>query len=95
MYGVVKTIRFEKSFRKLLASGNFKTAARKDFQDAVIFLAGGIALPVSYADHQLHGEHQAYREFHIKGDLLLVYHRRDDQQKIVLIDIGTHSQLFG
>jgi len=46
-------------------------------------------------DHALSGEWHGYRECHIKGDLLLVYQIHDDVLVLVLVDIGSHPQLFG
>jgi len=60
-----------------------------------VLLVEGKSLPMSYADHQLSGELQQYRECHIKGNLLLEYEYRDDMLVLILVDIGSHSQLFG
>lgn len=49
-------------------------------------------LPLEALDHSLKGDLQGYREFHISGDLLVIYLIEDDRLK--LIRIGTHSQLF-
>ncbi len=95
MYGVLKTTRFEKSFLKLLRSGTFKSPAQESFEEAVIFLMKGDTLPASYVDHRLSGDFAQYRECHIKGDVLLLYEKRDDIMKIILVDIGSHSYLFG
>ena len=95
MHQVVRSRQFERSFRKLKKSGRLKDALRSEINAAIILLAEGKSLPASYADHQLHGEQQTYRECHITGNLLLVYMRRDDVRRIVLVDIGTHSYLFG
>jgi mRNA interferase YafQ len=50
-------------------------------------------LPPEAIDHQLKGEWADFREFHISGDLLVVYHI--DEDIIYLTRIGTHSQIFG
>ena len=49
-------------------------------------------LPTQALDHCLKGDYTAYREFHISGDLLIIYTVEEDTLK--LIRIGTHSQLF-
>jgi mRNA interferase YafQ len=43
-------------------------------------------------DHALKGNYSDYREFHISGDLLLIYRIEDDTLK--LVQIGSHSELF-
>jgi len=49
-------------------------------------------LPVQARDHSLTGEYQDTREFHISGDLLIIYFTTEIE--LVLIRIGSHSQLF-
>ncbi len=49
-------------------------------------------LPPQSRDHKLTGEYKGFREFHIGGDLLIVYVIEDDILR--LTRIGTHSQLF-
>jgi mRNA interferase YafQ len=95
MYRVVRTRRFERSFRKLKKSGLLDAKLRKDVDETIILLAASKTLPPSYSDHQLTGKMQGYRECHIRGDLLLVYELRDDILALALIDIGSHSYLFG
>ena len=50
------------------------------------------SLPPEAKDHSLLGEYEDTREFHINGDLILIY--LTTETKLVLIRIGTHSQLF-
>ena len=50
-------------------------------------------LPPEAKDHPLKGSFSDYREFHISGDLLLVYRVKDDT--LQLIRIGSHSEIFG
>lgn len=50
------------------------------------------ALPSDAKDHSLKGEWSDFREFHISGDLLVIY--QIDHQIIKLVRIGTHNQLF-
>ncbi len=95
MYSIVPSRRFEKSLLRLKRSGKLSVAVQSDLQEVFDLLARRASMPVSYADHQLHGEYRQYRECHIKGDLLLMY-RIDAERGIVeLSDIGSHSQLFG
>lgn len=49
-------------------------------------------LPTEAIDHPLNGKWKDFREFHLGGDMLVIYHRNED--KITLARIGTHSQLF-
>lgn len=49
-------------------------------------------MPPESKDHALSGEYQHYREFHLGGDLLVIY--KIFEEEITLARIGTHSQLF-
>jgi len=49
-------------------------------------------LPEEALDHALKGEYQDCREFHVSGDLLVIY--LIDEDTLNLIRIGSHSQLF-
>jgi mRNA interferase YafQ len=50
------------------------------------------ALPTDAKDHSLTGEWNDFKEFHISGDLLVIY--QVEEQMIKLVRLGTHSQLF-
>jgi len=95
MYGVIRTKQFERSYRTLKKSGLLKPALAREIECVVGVLAEGKRLPENCADHQLKGELQAYRECHIKGDLLLVYQKREKELVLVLVELGSHSYLFG
>ena len=49
-------------------------------------------LPQEALDHALKGDYKSFREFHISGDMLIIYIVEDNYLK--LVRIGTHSQLF-
>ena len=50
-------------------------------------------LPKEAKDHALKGEYQNYREFHLGGDMLIIY-KQVDKNTIIYVRIGTHAQLF-
>jgi mRNA interferase YafQ len=97
MYRIFETSDFKKSYRALLESGQFKprSKARTAFREIIEYLKNDTRLPAHFRDHALTGDYAGYRECHIKGDLLLVYEKKEDVLILVLIDIGSHSQLFG
>jgi mRNA interferase YafQ len=91
MYIVVRTKKFQKSLKKVIKSGCLKN--RKDAEKVISLLKEGNKLPNKYKDHQLKGEFKDYRECHIKSDLLLVYQVIENELVLLLIDIGSHSEL--
>ena len=52
----------------------------------------GKSLPAESKDHELIGEYKGFREFHLGGDMLIVYKVLDNV--LYLQRMGTHSQLF-
>lgn len=93
MYFVVRTKDFEKSYKRIKRSGKLKKQVKEKLEKAITILSLGKKLSDEYQDHQLTGELMAYRECHIKGDLLLVYKIHKNKLLLVLVDIGTHSYL--
>jgi mRNA interferase YafQ len=65
------------------------------FSKYIVYLAKLIEekpLPEEALDHPLKGDYKDCREFHISGDLLVIYFIADDT--LNLIRIGSHAQLF-
>lgn len=83
---------FKKSYKKLRRSGKF---SRQNLETVVTILSKGQKLPEKYKDHGLMGSMEGYRECHIKPDLLLIYQIKKDILVLVLINVGSHSELFG
>ncbi len=93
MYSIRRLKDFEISIQRLKHSG-IKTSVKKKIEHTIDLLVSGQKLPDSYKDHKLSGELKSFRECHIKGDLLLIYKIEKENLILVLVDIGSHSQLF-
>ena len=93
MYTTVRTKQFQKAFARILKKG-LSHKVKKKLEAAVLTLARGERLPLTYRDHALQGDMSSFRECHISGDLLLIYSKHEDVLILELITIGTHAQLF-
>ena len=93
MYNIRRSKDFETSIERLKNSG-IKSSIKKKIEQTIDLLASGKKLPPSYRDHNLNGELSRYRECHIKGDLLLIYRIEKENLILILVNIGSHSQLF-
>jgi mRNA interferase YafQ len=93
MYTIRRLKDFEISVNRLKYSG-VKLSFKKKLEEVIDLLASGNKLPVGYKDHKLKGELSAYRECHIRGDLLLVYKIEKENLVLILVDINSHSKLF-
>ncbi|EEF12609.1 addiction module toxin, RelE/StbE family [Campylobacter rectus RM3267] len=61
----------------------------------VFKLANGETLEEKFCDRALKGRYSQFRECHIKPDLLLMYRINDDVLELYLMQVGSHSDLFG
>jgi len=67
----------------------------KHFSKYIVYISRLIeeqALPDEALNHALKGKYEGYYEFHISGNLLVVYKIKNDE--LWLVRIGSHSELF-
>lgn len=57
-------------------------------------LAKGETLEEKYHDHQLVGKLKAFRDCHVRPDLVLVYRIESNILELYLYRIGSHSKLY-
>lgn len=81
----------KKSLKKLSRSGSFDTAG---FEVLLEHFIEGIRLPSKYKDHQLKGKLSKFRECHLGFDLLVKYETDEARRMLIVVDIGTHDDLF-
>lgn len=62
--------------------------------DVVERLSKGISLEPKNRAHKLAGNRDGQWECHIEPDWLLVWEQNDTELKLLLINTGTHSDLF-
>ena len=91
MYLIRSTSQFRKSLKRHRHSGRFD---QKGLQRVVDTLAAGKVLDEIYRDHELTAELAGNRECHIRPDLLLIYRIENNKLVLVLVNLGSHSDLF-
>jgi len=79
---------FVKDVRKI----TFTNAQYEKYIKYLSMLLNEKPLPAGSRDHQLTGRFTGFREFHIGGDLVVVY--KIEANVLQLIRLGSHSQLF-
>ena len=92
MYQKSYSRRFRRSVKKIVRSGK---VSRELIESVITDLAAVNKLDERYRDHALVGEMIGHRECHIRPDLLLLYKLDNDCLILLLVDIGSHSQLLG
>ncbi|MFM8191452.1 MAG: type II toxin-antitoxin system YafQ family toxin [Candidatus Nanopelagicus sp.] len=86
------TTQFKKDYKRV---GKSPTNKDLDFklQAVVDLLCADLSLPFKLRDHKLKGQLGGVRECHLKPNLLLIYYK-DGKNLLVLVRLGTHSDLF-
>ncbi|QIW15246.1 addiction module toxin RelE [Pasteurellaceae bacterium RH1A] len=88
--------------RQIEVFNSFKRNAKKHFEhlisaewaEVITCLVNRVALPEKYKDHQLTGNLKAFRDCHIKNDLVLLYKISEDDERLELHYLDTHSEIF-
>ena len=82
---------YKKSYKRLSRSGKFP---RKEVDEVIKFIQRGEKLDSIYRDHRLSGDMANNRECHIRSDLLLIYRIEENKLVLVLVNLGSHTDLF-
>ncbi|MDI9407740.1 MAG: type II toxin-antitoxin system YafQ family toxin [Candidatus Pacebacteria bacterium] len=91
----MRKIEWSSSFKrdyKRIKSGRYKADIDLIISEVLECLSNDKPLAQKYRDHQLHGKFRAYRECHLKPDLLLIYYKIVDN-RLILYRLGSHSDL--
>lgn len=90
MYEVIYTGQFKKSLKRCVRRG----LNINEFTTVLDILQKDGKLPSEYLPHKLHGKYKDCWECHINPDWLMVWKQDDNQLQLILVDTGTHSDLF-
>jgi mRNA interferase YafQ len=88
----VLNLKRHKQFKKDLKKVNLTDKQFEKLIRYVSLLLENKPLPPEAKDHPLIGNWKDFREFHLGGDLLVIY--KIDRNDLILVRIGTHNQLF-
>ena len=89
----MKKLKLTTQFKKDLKKYKHQHAKIDALEEVLKKLRKGEALPQELNPHRLKGNYHGHMECHVGNDLLLIW--LDKQQDlIVLVRFGTHSELF-
>lgn len=90
------TIEFMNSFKKGHKKVKKQGKDLKKLYSIIETLANGESLEPKYKDHALISDkyYKNCRECHIESDWLLIYKYNNDKLILVLVETGSHSDLF-
>ena len=63
----------------------------QEFYKVLDFLINEKEIPKKYKDHELKGNMKGIKELHLGFNDLLLYFIRNEENELILVDIGTHS----
>lgn len=81
---------FKRSYKRCLKRGLDENI----FVEAISILAETGTLPKKYNPHPLHGNYEGCMECHLQPNWLLIWKQNDTELILILVDTGTHSDLF-
>ncbi|MCX2431487.1 type II toxin-antitoxin system YafQ family toxin [Pedobacter sp. GR22-10] len=93
MFVLKPTNQFDKDVR-LMKNRSTKNA---DFIKDFLFkleIDGAVGIEKKYRPHKLIGNYNNNWEAHIKPDLLIIWFEVTEERVIILLRVGTHSDLF-
>ena len=90
MFSLVYTKRFKREFKYYQNNSKLLVELGK----VLDILMLGKTLPEKYCNHKLIGEFKSCCECHIEPDVLLIYKIDKKEISILLLRIGSHSDLF-
>jgi mRNA interferase YafQ len=91
-YRIFPSSRFKKDYNKFIHRKKHLEA----IQETILLLSenGHEAIPENKRPHKLTGNYIGCWECHAMPDLLIIWEQDEDLKEIVLIRVGSHSELF-
>ena len=91
-YNIIFTTKFKKSYKKVMKQGKDKNKLK----DIITKLGNGEILEERYKNHQLIDDkrYKDCMECHLEPDWLLIYKYINDELILLIVDTGSHSDLF-
>lgn len=93
MFTLKPTNQFKKDVKKVIKRSAKNFDFIEDFLDK-LKVGGVLAIEKKYHPHKLIGNYAGNWEAHIKPDLLIIWFEITEEQEIILLRLGSHSDLF-
>ena len=87
-------IRFTGEFKRQMKLCEHRGYDMELLRKVIRILSTDGKLPEVYRPHQLHGNRKGQWECHIQPDWLLVWEQYDSELVLIMLNTGTHSDLF-
>ena len=90
-YRISATHQFEKDLKRCIKRGY----PMDEFRTVLRLLERDGCLPERYRPHLLRGDRRDQWECHIRPDWLLIWKQIGNELELLMLNTGTHSDLFG
>lgn len=87
-------VSISKRFKKNVKLCQKRGYPMERLREAIALLAADGCLPAHFRPHMLHGNHDGEWEAHLAPDWLLVWEQNDNELTLLLLQTGTHSDIF-
>ena len=88
------TIKFTGEFKRQMKLCERRGYDMEHLRTVIRILSTKGKLPAEYMPHVLHGDRKGQWECHIEPDWLLIWKQDDQELILVMLNTGTHSDLF-
>lgn len=89
------SLKYSRRFKKDLKLYKHNRVVLAELEKVLDILVKGEKLPIKNSNHRLIGEFKDCFECHLRPDVLLIYKIEKSEITILLLRIGSHSELFG
>ncbi|HET8828308.1 MAG TPA: type II toxin-antitoxin system YafQ family toxin [Pelobium sp.] len=93
MFKLIPTTQFKKDLKKIKKQSGTNFTSISGFLE-VLQLDGALGINKKHKAHKLTGNYKGNWEAHIKPDLLIIWFEINEAQEIILLRVGSHSELF-
>jgi mRNA interferase YafQ len=90
MYIIKWSSQFKKDYKRFL----YNNKLLSEIDNTILLLASWDVLDKKFKDHSLSWQYLWCRECHVKPDVLLVYKYDKEDLLLLLVRVGSHSDLF-
>ena len=90
MYTIIRTTQFRKDWKRCEKRG----FPMEELRTVITILATTGTLPQEYKPHKLTGNRAGEWECHIRPDWLLIWEQNDKELTLLMLNTGTHSDVF-
>jgi mRNA interferase YafQ len=87
-------LKYSTRFKKDLKHFKREGALLSELEKVLDLLIAGQPLPRRYRNHPLGGEFRGCFECHVCPDILLIYKKNKKEITILLLRLGSHSNIF-